>query len=360
MKTILTGDRPTGRLHLGHYIGSLKRRVELQNEGEYDDFLVMIADMQALTDNYDNPKKIRDNVIEVALDYLSVGLDPNKITIFTQSSVPALSELTMYYMNLVTVSRLMRNPTVKSEIGLRDFDNTIPSGFLNYPVSQASDITAFKATLVPVGIDQKPMIEQTNEIVRKFNSIYGDVLVECEALIPENENAARLPGIDGKNKMSKSLNNSIYLTDTPDEVKTKVMSMYTDPDHLKVSDPGKIEGNTVFTYLDVFSESSDFEKYLPEYSNLSELKKAYQKGGVGDVLIKKFLINVIERILTPIRNKRKSYENDIEKVYNILEEGSKKANIIANNTLNEVKQHIGIDYYINDSFLKELQNKYNA
>ena len=357
---ILTGDRPTGRLHLGHYIGSLKNRVMLQNKGDYDKFFIMVADAQALTDNFENPEKIRENVIEVVLDYLSIGIDPNKVTIFIQSAVPALSELTMYYMNIVTLARLMRNPTVKNELLLRNFDKTIPSGFLNYPVSQAADITAFKANLVPVGADQMPMIEQTNEIVHKFNSIYGSVLKQCSALIPDNALEARLPGLDGKSKMSKSLNNCIYLSDTKEEVQRKVMMMYTDPDHIKVSDPGKVEGNAVFMYLDAFCEDSDFTKYLPEYKNLDELKSAYQKGGLGDMVIKRFLINVLERLLSEFRNRRKSYEDNIELVYEIINEGTKKAQIEANNTLEEVKKAIGIDYFNNKNFLNSIKEKYEV
>ena len=357
-RIILTGDRPTGRLHLGHYIGSLRNRVKLQNEGNYDKFYVMVADDQALTDNFENPEKIRDNVIEVVLDYLSVGLDPEKVTFFIQSQVSALSELTFYYMNLVTLSRLMRNPTVKSELALRGFEESIPSGFLNYPVSQAADITAFKANIIPVGVDQNPMIEQTNEIVRKFNTIYGDVLVEAKAYLPEKEIEGRVPGIDGKAKMSKSLDNCIYLSDSKEEVARKVMKMYTDPNHLKVSDPGKVEGNVVFTYLDIFALDSHFQKYLPEYKNLDELKNKYKQGGLGDVVIKKFLINVLEETLEPIRNKRASYENNIDKVYEIIKNGTNKAISDANKTLDEVKNAIGLNYFDNDKFLKEIKSKY--
>ena len=314
---ILTGDRPTGRLHLGHYVGSLKRRVELQNSGQYDKIFIMIADAQALTDNFDNPEKVRQNIIEVALDYLSVGLDPAKSTLFIQSQIPELTELTFYYMNLVTVSRLQRNPTVKSEIQLRNFEASIPVGFFCYPISQASDITAFKATCVPVGEDQLPMLEQTNEIVRKFNSVYGETLVEPKILLPDNKACLRLPGTDGKAKMSKSLGNCIYLSDTPKEVKQKVMSMYTDPLHLKVEDPGHLEGNTVFTYLDAFSKPEHFAEYLPDYQNLDELKEHYQRGGLGDVKVKKFLNKVLEEELSPIRARRAEYEKDIEGVYRI-------------------------------------------
>ena len=343
---ILTGDRPTGKLHLGHFVGSLRERVKLQDSGNYDEMYIMIADAQALTDNADNPEKIRENIIEVALDYLSVGLDPNKVTLFIQSQVPQLTELTFFYMNLVTVSRLERNPTVKSEIKLRDFNTSIPVGFMTYPISQAADITAFKANIVPVGEDQLPMIEQTREIVRTFNNTYKkEVLVEPKAVLPDNEVCLRLPGTDGKAKMSKSLGNCIYLSDSTEEVRKKVMSMYTDPDHIKIDDPGKIEGNTVFTYLDAFCENKYFDKYLPEYKNLDELKAHYQRGGLGDVKIKKFLFNVLEEVLTPIREKRKIYENKIEEVYNILESGSKKAEKVANITIKEVKEAMRINYF---------------
>ena len=342
---ILTGDRPTGKLHLGHYVGSLKERVRIQNEGNYDAMYVMIADAQALTDNADNPEKIRENIIEVALDYLSVGLDPNKVTIFIQSQVSALTELTFFYMNLVTLSRLERNPTVKSEIKLRGFNNSIPVGFLTYPISQTADITAFKANIVPVGEDQLPMIEQAREIVRSFNNTYEEVLIEPQAILPDNEVCLRLPGIDGKAKMSKSLGNCIYLSDNTEEVKRKVMSMYTDPNHLKVSDPGNIEGNIVFTYLDAFCNNEHFKKYLPEYNSLDELKNHYQKGGLGDVKIKKFLFEIIEEVLTPIRLKRKEYESKIREVYDMLEKGSNMANTVANNTLKEIKEAMKINYF---------------
>lgn len=324
-KIILTGDRPTGKLHVGHYVGSLKRRVELQNSGEFDDIFIMIADAQALTDNADNPAKIRDNIMEVALDYLSVGIDPAKSNIFVQSAVTELTELTFYYMNLVTVSRLQRNPTVKSEIQMRNFETSIPTGFFTYPISQASDITAFKATTVPVGEDQMPMLEQTREIVHKFNSVYGETLVEPQILLPDNKACLRLPGIDGKAKMSKSLGNCIYLSEDEKEVKKKVMSMFTDPDHIRIEDPGKIEGNTVFTYLDAFSNEGHFAEYLPEYANLDELKAHYQRGGLGDVKVKKFLNNVIQEELSPIRARRKEYEKDIEGVYEILKKGTEVA-----------------------------------
>ncbi len=356
---ILTGDRPTGKLHLGHFVGSLRERVKLQDSGNYDEMYIMIADAQALTDNADNPEKIRENIIEVALDYLSVGLDPNKVTLFIQSQVPQLTELTFFYMNLVTVSRLERNPTVKSEIKLRDFNTSIPVGFMTYPISQAADITAFKANIVPVGEDQLPMIEQTREIVRTFNNTYKkEVLVEPKAVLPDNEVCLRLPGTDGKAKMSKSLGNCIYLSDSTEEVRKKVMSMYTDPDHIKIDDPGKIEGNTVFTYLDAFCENKYFDKYLPEYKNLDELKAHYQRGGLGDVKIKKFLFNVLEEVLTPIREKRKIYENKIEEVYNILESGSKKAEKVANITIKEVKEAMRINYFEDKELIKSHVKKY--
>lgn len=357
-KIILTGDRPTGRLHLGHFVGSLKNRVAIQNSGDYDEMYIMIADAQALTDNFSNPKKVRSNVIEVALDYLSVGLDPNKINIFIQSEVPALTELTFYYTNLVTLSRLQRNPTVKSEIKLRGFDNSIPVGFLNYPISQTADITAFKANIVPVGDDQLPMIEQAREIVNKFNEIYGDTLVMPEAVIPKNEMESRLPGTDGQAKMSKSVGNCIYLSDEPDSIKQKVMGMYTDPNHIKVTDPGKVEGNMVFTYLDVFANDSDFKKYLPEYKNLSELKNKYREGGLGDVTIKKFLNDILQERLKPVREKRHELENNIDYVYDILKKGTENANKKANETLKDVKKAMQIDYFGDNEFLKEIKEKY--
>lgn len=344
-KIILTGDRPTGRLHVGHYVGSLKRRVELQNSGEYDRIFIMIADAQALTDNFENPEKVRKNIIEVALDYLSVGLDPKVSTLFIQSMVPELTELTFYYMNLVTLSRLQRNPTVKSEIQLRNFEASIPVGFLCYPISQAADITAFKATTVPVGDDQLPMIEQTREIVRKFNTIYAETLVEPEALLPENEACMRLPGTDGKAKMSKSLGNCIYLADDPKEVQKKIMGMYTDPLHVRVEDPGHVEGNSVFTYLDAFCRQEHFERYLPEYMNLDELKAHYMRGGLGDVKIKKFLNKIIQEELEPIRARRKEYEKDIAAVYDILKAGSEAAREVAAQTLSEVKRAMKINYF---------------
>ena len=357
-KIILTGDRPTGRLHIGHYVGSLRNRIKLQNAGDYDKYYIMVADAQALTDNFDNPKKIRDNVIEVVLDYLSVGIDPNRVIIFIQSEVSALTELTFYYMNLVTLSRLLRNPTVKSEIAMRGFDNTVPSGFLNYPISQTADITAFKANCIPVGDDQLPMIEQANEIVRKFNSIYGNVLVEAEGYLPENAYERRVPGFDGKAKRSKSLDNAIYLADSKEEVARKVMNMFTDPNHIKVSDPGKIEGNIVFLYLDIFAKDEHFDKYLPNYKNMDELKNKYRAGGLGDVTIKRFLINVLEEELQSIRERRKYYENHIDEVYKIIQEGTKKANEDANKTLQEVKNAIGINYFSSSDFLKEISSKY--
>ena len=355
-KIILTGDRPTGRLHLGHFVGSLRRRVELQNSGEFEKIFIMIADAQALTDNADNPEKVRQNIIEVALDYLSVGLDPAQSTLFIQSQVPELCELAFYYMNLVTVQRLQRNPTVKAEIALRGFaegaaegDTTqrqgIPVGFFTYPISQASDITAFKATTVPVGEDQEPMIEQTREIVHKFNSVYGETLVEPEILLPDNAACMRLPGTDGKAKMSKSLNNCIYLSDTAEEVKKKVMGMYTDPDHLRVEDPGKVEGNTVFTYLDAFSRPEHFSRYLPEYSSLEELKAHYRRGGLGDVKVKRLLIAILNEMLDPIRERRHYYEARIGEVYEILRKGSEKARAAAAETLEEVRAAMKINYF---------------
>lgn len=357
-KIILTGDRPTGRLHVGHYVGSLKRRVELQNSGEYDKTFIMIADAQALTDNIENPDKIRQNIIEVALDYLSCGLDPAKSTLFIQSQISELCELTFYYMDLVTVARLQRNPTVKAEIQMRNFEASIPVGFFTYPISQAADITAFKATTVPVGDDQLPMIEQTREIVRKFNAVYSEVLVEPEALLPKNEACMRLPGTDGKAKMSKSLGNCIYLADTADEVKKKIMSMYTDPEHLQVSDPGHIEGNTVFTYLDAFCQEEHFERYLPEYANLEELKEHYKRGGLGDVKVKKFLNNVMQEELEPIRNRRKEFEKDIPEVYNILKKGSETARQTAAKTLGEVKDAMRINYFEDAELIEHQALKY--
>ncbi len=358
-KIILTGDRPTGRLHVGHYVGSLRRRVELQNSGEFDKIFIMIADAQALTDNADNPEKIRQNVIEVALDYLSVGLDPTKSNLFIQSQISELTELSFFYMNLVTVSRLQRNPTVKAEIQMRNFEASIPVGFFTYPISQASDITAFKATTVPVGEDQLPMLEQTKEIVRKFNSVYGEVLVEPEILLPDNEACLRLPGTDGKAKMSKSLGNCIYLSDTEEDVRTKIMSMYTDPDHIKITDPGKIEGNTVFTYLDAFSKPEHFAEFLPEYNNLDELKDHYKRGGLGDVKVKKFLNNVLQDELAPIRARRAEFEKDIPEVYNILKKGSDVAREAAAETLAEVKRAMKINYFEDKALIEEQSKKYS-
>ncbi len=359
-KIILTGDRPTGRLHVGHYVGSLKRRVELQNSGEYEKVLIMIADAQALTDNFENPEKVRQNIIEVALDYLSAGLDPTKSTLFIQSMVPELTEMTFYYMNLVTVSRLQRNPTVKSEIQMRNFEASIPVGFFCYPISQAADITAFKATTVPVGEDQLPMIEQTREIVRKFNSVYGETLVEPDVLLPDNKACLRLPGIDGMAKMSKSLGNCIYLADDPEDVRKKIMSMYTDPLHIQVSDPGHIEGNTVFTYLDAFCKPEDFAEFWPEYASLDEVKEHYQRGGLGDVKVKKFLNKVIQAELEPIRARRKEYEKDIPAVYDILKAGSEKAREIAAQTLDEMKKAMKINYFDDLDLIKAQAEKYQG
>lgn len=357
-KVILTGDRPTGKLHVGHYVGSLKRRVELQNSGEYDKIFIMIADAQALTDNADNPEKVRQNIIEVALDYLACGLDPEKSTLFIQSQIPQLCELSFYYMNLVTVSRLQRNPTVKSEIQMRNFEASIPVGFFTYPISQAADITAFQATTVPVGEDQLPMLEQTKEIVRKFNSVYGDTLTEPEILLPENQACLRLPGIDGKAKMSKSLGNCIYLSEEPDEVRKKVMSMYTDPNHIQISDPGSIEGNTVFTYLDAFSKPEHFAEYLPEYESLDELKAHYQRGGLGDVKVKKFLNKVLQEELEPIRKRRQEYQKDIAYVFDILKKGSQEAEAVAASTLDQVKRAMKINYFEDMELINEQIKKY--
>ena len=359
-KIILTGDRPTGRLHLGHYVGSLKRRVELQNSGEYDKVFIMIADAQALTDNADNPEKIRQNIIEVALDYLSCGLDPSKSTIFIQSQVAELCELSFYYMNLVTVSRLQRNPTVKTEIQMRNFETSIPVGFFTYPISQASDITAFKATTVPAGEDQEPMVEQTREIVRKFNSVYGETLVEPEILLPENCVCQRLPGTDGKAKMSKSLGNCIYLSDTAEDVRKKVMSMYTDPGHIRIEDPGKIEGNTVFTYLDAFCRPEHFAEFLPDYASLDELKAHYQHGGLGDVKVKKFLNSILQQELEPIRARRKEFEQDIPGVYRMLKDGSDKARETAARTLAEVRRAMRIDYFDDRELIESQTLKFKA
>ena len=359
-KIILTGDRPTGRLHLGHYVGSLRRRVELQNSGLFDKIFIMIADAQALTDNADNPEKVRQNIIEVALDYLSVGIDPTKSTIFIQSQVAELCELAFYYMNLVTVSRLQRNPTVKTEIQMRNFETSIPVGFFTYPISQASDITAFRATTVPAGEDQQPMIEQAREIARRFNGIYGETLVEPEILLPDNAACLRLPGTDGKAKMSKSLGNCIYLSDTAEELRQHVMGMYTDPDHLRVQDPGKVEGNTVFTYLDAFCKPEHFAAYLPDYPNLDELKAHYRRGGLGDVKVKKFLIAILEEELAPIRARRKEWEQNIPEVYRLLKEGSDAARAVAADTLADVRRAMKINYFEDTKLIAEQARKFSG
>lgn len=359
-KVILTGDRPTGPLHVGHYVGSLKRRVELQNSGEYDKIFIMIADAQALTDNADNPEKVRQNIIEVALDYLSCGLDPAKSTLFIQSQIPELCELSFYYMNLVTVSRLQRNPTVKSEIQMRNFETSIPVGFFTYPISQAADITAFHATTVPVGEDQAPMIEQTKEIVHKFNSVYGETLTDPNILLPDNKVCLRLPGIDGKAKMSKSLNNCIYLSDSEADVKQKIMSMFTDPGHLRVQDPGKVEGNPVFIYLEAFCRDEHFERYCPDYQNLQEMEDHYARGGLGDVKVKKFLNNVIQEELEPIRKRRKEFEKDIPEIYRILKEGSEAAEAEAARTLSEVKNAMKINYFEDQALIQEQAERFSA
>ena len=352
-KVMLTGDRPTGRLHVGHYVGSLRRRVELQNTGDFDDIFIMIADAQALTDNADNPEKVRQNIIEVALDYMACGLDPEKSTLFIQSQVPELTELSFYYMNLVTVSRLQRNPTVKNEIKMRNFEASIPVGFFTYPISQAADITAFKATVVPVGEDQLPMLEQTKEIVHKFNSVYGDTLIDPKILLPENEACLRLPGIDGKAKMSKSLGNCIYLSEESEDIKKKVFSMFTDPNHIRVEDPGSLEGNTVFTYLDAFCKPEYFAEFLPEYQNLDELKAHYQRGGLGDVKVKRFLNAVMQEELGPIRAKRKELEQHIPEIYEILKKGSEEARKAAAETMAEVKRAMRINYFEDQDFLNQ-------
>lgn len=357
-KVILTGDRPTGPLHVGHYVGSLRRRVELQNSGEYDNVFIMIADAQALTDNAENPDKVRNNIIEVALDYLSAGLDPAKSCLFIQSQIAELTELCFYYSNLVTVSRLQRNPTVKAEIQMRNFEASIPVGFFTYPISQAADITAFKATVVPVGEDQEPMLEQTREIVRKFNAVYGNVLIEPEILLPDNEACLRLPGTDGMAKMSKSLGNAIYLSDTEETVQQKIRGMYTDPTHLKVSDPGHVDGNPVFTYLDAFSKPEHFAEFLPEYQNLDELKAHYTRGGLGDVKIKKFLNNVLQTVLAPLRERRHEYEKDIPEVYNILKKGTEQARETASKTLSEVKDAMRINYFDDKELIRMQSVKY--
>ena len=349
---ILTGDRPTGRLHVGHYVGSLKERVKLQNSGNYDEIYIMIADAQALTDNAEHPEKVRQNIMQVALDYLACGLDPEKSTIFIQSMIPELTELTFYYMNLVTVSRVQRNPTVKSEIQMRNFEASIPVGFFCYPISQAADITAFRATSVPVGEDQMPMIEQCKEIVHKFNSVYGETLTEPKIVLPSNQACLRLPGTDGKAKMSKSLGNCIYLSDESEDIRTKIMSMFTDPNHIRVQDPGKVEGNPVFIYLDAFCRPEHFEEFLPDYNNLDELKAHYQRGGLGDVKVKKLLNNVIQSELEPIRNRRKMWEKNLPDVYDILKKGSAAARETAAKTLDDVRHSMRIDYFTDDNLLK--------
>lgn len=356
-KIILTGDRPTGRLHVGHYVGSLRQRVQLQNSGAYDKVYIMIADAQALTDNAEHPEKVRKNIIEVALDYLACGLDPAKSTLFIQSMVPQLTELTFYYMNLVTVSRLQRNPTVKNEIKMRNFEASIPTGFFCYPISQAADITAFRATVVPVGEDQLPMLEQCKEIVHKFNSVYGETLVDPDIMLPQNDACLRLPGIDGKAKMSKSLGNCIYLSDEPEDIKKKVMSMYTDPDHVRLEDPGKIEGNTVFTYLDAFSTEEHFAKFLPDYANLDELKAHYKRGGLGDVKVKKFLNNVLQDVLEPVRERRHYWEQRIPEVYEILRAGSKEAEAAAAATLHDVREAMRINYFDDEALMNQPYEK---
>ncbi|WP_311433231.1 tryptophan--tRNA ligase [Finegoldia magna] len=355
---ILTGDRPTGKLHLGHYVGSLKNRVIMQNKGDFDKMYVMIADAQALTDNFNNPDKVRENIIEVALDYLSCGIDPNKVTIFVQSHVEQLTELMFYYMNLVTLSRLERNPTVKAEIKQKEFGASLPVGFLTYPISQAADITLFNANIVPVGEDQLPMLEQTREIVRTFNNYYSEVLVEPKAVIPDNKICSRLPGLDGKAKMSKSLGNCIYLSDSEKDVKSKVMSMFTDPNHIQISDPGKVEGNTVFTYLDAFCVDDDFSEFLPEYKNLDELKDHYRRGGLGDVKIKKFLNNILQKELSPIREKRKHYERNIPEIFDMLLKGSEDAREVGAETLKKVKAAMGINYFEDVELINKQQQKY--
>ena len=359
-KVILTGDRPTGKLHLGHYIGSLRRRVQLQEEGDFDRMFVFMADVQALTDNADNPEKIRQNIIEVALDYLAAGLDPQKCTLFIQSMIPELAELTTYLMNLITVSRVQRNPTVKTEIKMRNFEANIPLGFFCYPVSQAADITLFKATTVPAGEDQEPMIEVARELARRFNQVYGDVLVEPNILLPENATARRLPGTDGKEKMSKSLGNCIYLSDSADDVWQKVRSMYTDPNHLNVSDPGQVEGNAVFTYLDAFSTDADFANFWPEYQNLDEMKDHYRRGGLGDMKCKKFLNTVINNMLEPMRQRRHELEQDIPEIFNILKKGSEQARAVAAQTMDEVRHAMQIDYFDDAELINQLSEKFKA
>lgn len=357
-KVILTGDRPTGCLHIGHYVGSLRRRVELQNAGDYRQMFVFIADAQALTDNMDNPEKVRQNVVEVALDYLACGLDPSRVTLFIQSQIPELCELSFYYMDLVTVSRLQRNPTVKTEIQMRGFESSIPVGFFTYPVSQAADITAFRATTVPAGEDQKPMIEQATEIVRRFNYIYGETLVEPAILLPDNAACLRLPGTDGKAKMSKSLGNCIYLSESADEVQKKVMSMYTDPTHIHVQDPGHIEGNTVFTYLDAFCRPEHFERYLPDYPNLDELKAHYRRGGLGDMKVKRFLNAILQEELEPIRQRRREFQKDIPAVYDMLRRGCEEARNVAASTLDDVRRAMKINYFDDAELIAEQAHRF--
>ena len=359
-KIILTGDRPTGRLHVGHYVGSLKERVRLQNSGEYDEIYVMIADAQALTDNADNPEKVRQNILQVALDYLACGIDPAKTHIFIQSMVPELTELSFYYMNLVTVSRLQRNPTVKSEIHMRNFETSIPVGFFCYPISQAADITAFHATTVPAGEDQKPMIEQCCEIVRKFNAVYGDTLTEPEIVLPQNAACLRLPGTDGKAKMSKSLGNCIYLSEEPEDIKKKVMSMYTDPNHLRVQDPGKVEGNPVFIYLDAFCRPEHFAQFWPEYQNLDEVKAHYQRGGLGDMKVKRFLANIMQELLEPIRQRRQEFAQDIPAVYDMLQKGCADARAVAAATLDDVRRAMKINYFDDAALIEEQAKRFAA
>lgn len=358
-KVMLTGDRPTGRLHIGHYVGSLRRRVELQNQGDFDEMYIMIADTQALTDNAGNPQKVRDNVIEVALDYLAAGIDPNKVTIFVQSRIPELFEFTCYFLDLVSYSRLIRNPTVKAELGMRKFGDSIPVGFMTYPISQAADILMFGTNVVPAGEDQEPMVEQTNEIARKFNSIYGNVFQEAQILLPSSEAAKRLPGTDGKAKMSKSLGNCIYLSDDAKTVEKQVLSMFTDPTHLQVSDPGHTEGNPVFTYLDAFAKDEHFPKFLPEYKNLEELKAHYRRGGLGDMVVKRFLVNVLNDTLEPMRQKRHELEKNIEGVYSILEEGTRKAKEKASSIAFKARRAMGINYFENKKLMEKQQKAYN-
>ncbi len=358
-KVILTGDRPTGKLHLGHYVGSLRRRVQLQNEGDYDRMFVFMADVQALTDNADNPEKIRQNMVEVALDYLAAGLDPEKCTLFMQSQIPELTELTVYLMNLVTVSRVQRNPTVKTEIKMRNFDANIPLGFFCYPVSQAADITLFKSTTIPAGEDQEPMIELTRELVRRFNSTYGEVLVEPNIVLPDNQAAMRLPGTDGKAKMSKSLGNCIYLSDSAEDVWQSVRSMYTDPDHLRVEDPGRVEGNMVFTYLDAFCKPEDFAEFWPEYQNLDELKEHYRRGGLGDMKCKKFLNSVLNKMLEPMRMRRREFEQDIPEIFNMLRKGTEKAHAVAAQTMDEVRRAMKIDYFNDTALIRQQSEKFH-